>query len=93
MVSASDLGPEGREFGPWPVHLRGHIMVLSDLFICPRVERLSRGWPHVYAFRTYFFRCFCCQNRPRHASHACFRSKNAVRDKKIFDPFAFHELI
>ena len=23
MVSASDLGSEGREFDPWPVHPRG----------------------------------------------------------------------
>ena len=22
VVSASDMGPEGREFEPWPVHLR-----------------------------------------------------------------------
>ena len=33
MVSASDLGPEGREFEPWPVH--------------PRSQQLSSKWSHL----------------------------------------------
>ena len=43
MVSASDLGPEGREFKPWPVHPRCVLRQNTKLSQCLSPPRCING--------------------------------------------------
>ena len=43
MVGASDLGPEGREFEPWPVHRRCVLRQSSLLSQCLSSARCING--------------------------------------------------
>ena len=43
MVGASDLGPEGREFEPWPVHPRCVLSQITLLSQCLSLPRCING--------------------------------------------------
>ena len=43
MVTASDLGPEGRDFEPWPVHPRCVLRQNTELSQCLSPPRSING--------------------------------------------------
>ena len=43
MISASDLGPEGREFVPWPVHPRRVLRQNTEFSQCLSSPRCING--------------------------------------------------